>query len=129
MIIFDVDTGSSVHIDYNKKDILIVAKGPTATDGLDETTVTVHETYFIDFTEQLKQLCSTLYYHELNSYTFVKGIEIYKFRAKDAEINAVRLWLSNFPEDFLVDNMKMTELYRYVYDFTVDYGSIHVKLW
>ena len=65
MIIFDVDTGSSVHIDYNKKDILIVAKGPTATDGLDETTVTAHETYFIDFTEQLKQLCSTLYYHEL----------------------------------------------------------------
>ena len=89
MIIFDVDTGSSVHIDYNKKDILIVAKGPT--DGLDETMVTAHETNFIDFTEQLKQLCSTLYYHELNSYTFVKGIEIYKFRAKDAEINAVPL--------------------------------------
>ena len=84
MIIFDADTGSSVHIDYKKKDILIVAKGPT--DGLDETTVTAHETYFIDFTEQLKQL-----YHELNSYTFVKGIEIYKFRAKDAEINAVPL--------------------------------------
>ena len=127
MIIFDADTDSSVHIDYKKKDILIVAKGPT--DGLDETMVTAHETNFIDFTEQLKQLCSTLYYHELNSYTFVKGIEIYKFRAKDAEINAVPLWLSNFPKDFSVDNTKMTELYRYVYDFTIDYGSIHVKLW
>ena len=37
VIIFGVDTSSSVHIDIKGKDILILGKGPT--QGLDDTTL------------------------------------------------------------------------------------------
>ena len=50
----------------------------------------------------------------MNSYTFVNGVEIYKFKAKDSEINTAPLCLGNVSK---VDNMKKTGLYGYVYDF------------
>ena len=40
------------------------------------------------------------------------------------EINAAQLRLGNASKDFSVDNMKKTRLYRYVYDFSVDYDII-----
>ena len=62
----------------------------------------------------------------LNSYLFVSGIEIYKFKAKDSEANAVPLLLGNVSKGFLTNNLKKTRLYRYVYDFSVDYYSTDV---
>ena len=41
----------------------------------------------------------------MNSYIFVKGVQIYKFKAKDFEINAALLCLDSFSKDFSVDNM------------------------
>ena len=43
-----------------------------------------------------------------NSYLFVNGTEIYKFKAKDSEIVATPLSLGNISEDWSVDNMKKT---------------------
>ena len=37
----------------------------------------------------------SLHYNEVNSYIFVNSVEIYKFKAKDAEINASPLCLGN----------------------------------
>ena len=48
--IFDANMSSSVHIDNNKKDILIFGKGPT--DGLNDTTLTTEKEYSINFTKQ-----------------------------------------------------------------------------
>ena len=48
-IIFRVDMSSSVHVDNKKKDILILAKGPT--QGLDGTTLIAEKWYLINFTE------------------------------------------------------------------------------
>ena len=50
--IFGVDMSSSVHVDKNKKDILILGKGPT--QGLDGTTLTAEKLYKINFTEKIK---------------------------------------------------------------------------
>ena len=61
-----------------------------------------------------------------NSYIFVNGTEIIKFKANDSEIKAYPLCLGNISKDFSVDNMKKTGLNRYVYDFSVDYGAIAV---
>ena len=49
-----------------------------------------------------------------------------KLKAKYFEINAAPLCLSNVLKDFLVNNMKKTELYGYVYDISVDCDSIDV---
>ena len=70
--------------------------------------------------------CLSLHYNGANSYLFVNGTEIYKFKAKDSDIVASPLCLGNISKDFYVDNMKKTGLNGYVYDFSVDYDAIAV---
>ena len=53
----------------------------------------------------------------MNSDIFVKGIEIYKYKEQDSEVNAAPLSLGNVSKEFSVDNMRNTRLYRYVYYF------------
>ena len=82
--------------------------------------------YSINFTENNKKLCLSLHYNRANSYLFVNGTEIYKFKAKDSEIVATPLFLGNISKDFSVDNMKKTGLNGYIYDFSVDYDATGV---
>ena len=103
VIIVGVDTSSSAHIDNKKKDILILGKGPT--QGL-EHTLTGEKVDSINFTVTKKKFCLSLHYNGVNSYLFVNGTEIYKFKAKDSEIAATPLCLGNISKDWLTDNMK-----------------------
>ena len=59
-----------------------------------------------------------------NSYLFVNGVKIYQFKAKDFKLIAYLVWLGNISKSFSVYYMKQTGLNEYVYDFSVDYGSI-----
>ena len=68
----------------------------------------------------------SLHYNGANSYLFVNGTEIHKFKVKDSEIVATPLCLGNISKDFSVDNMKKTGLSRCVYDFSVDCDAIAV---
>ena len=67
-----------------------------------------------------------MYYNGANSYLFVNGVEIDKFKAKDSEIVATPLCLWNILKDWSVDNMKKTGSNSYVYDFSVDYDAVAV---
>ena len=49
--------------------------------------------YSINFTVTNMQFCLSLHYNGENSYLFVNGTEIYKFKAKDSEIVASPLCL------------------------------------
>ena len=113
----------SAHIDNKKKDILVLRKGPT--QGL-EHTLTAEKMYSINFTEKNKKFCLSLHYNGANSYLFVNGTEIYKFKAKDSEIVATPLCLGNISKDWSVDNMKKTGFNGHVYDFSVDYDVIAI---
>ena len=88
---------SSSHIDNKKKDILVLRKRPT--QGL-EHTLTAEKMYSINFTVTKKKFCLSLHYNGVNSYLFVNGTEIYKFRAKNSEIVASPLCLGNIPKDW-----------------------------
>ena len=114
---------SSTKIDNWEKDILILDKDPT--QGL-EHTLSAEKMYSINFTEQNKKFCLSLHYKGANSYLFVNGKEIHKFKAKDSEIVATPLCLGNISKDWSVDNMKKTGFNGYVYDFSVDYDAIAV---
>ena len=114
---------SSTKIDNRKKDILILGKGPT--QGL-EHTLSAEKMHSINFTEHNKKFCLSLHYNGANSYLFVNGTEIYKFKAKDSEIVATPLCLRNISKDWSVDNIKKTGFNGYVYDFSVDYNAIAV---
>ena len=64
-----------------------------------------------------------MHYNGANSYFFVNGKEIVKFKAKDSEIVASPLYLGNISKDWSTDNMKKTGLNGYVYKFSVDYNN------
>ena len=112
---------SSAHIDNKKKDILVLGKVPT--QGL-EHVLTAEKIYLINFTVTNKKLCLSLHYSWVDSYLFVNGTEIYKFKAKDSEIVATPLCLENISKDWSVDNRKRTGFNGYVYDFSVDYDAV-----
>ena len=111
---------SSIHIDNKKKDMLILDIGPTQEL---ESTLTAEKMYSINFTEKNKKFCLNLHYNGANSYLFVNGTEIHKFKAKDSKIVANALCLGNISKDWSTDNMKKTCFNRYVYDFRVDYDA------
>ena len=68
----------------------------------------------------------SLHYNGGNSYLFVNGTEIYKFKAKDSKIVASPLCLGNISKDWPIDNMKRTGFTGYVYDLSVDYEATDV---
>ena len=67
-----------------------------------------------------------MHYNGEDSYLFVNGKEIIKFKAKDIEIVENPLCLGNISADFSLFNMKKTRLYGYVCGFSVSYRAIAV---
>ena len=106
-----------------RKNTLVLEKGPT--QGL-EHTLTAEKIYSINFTVVRKKFCLSLHCNGANSYLFVNGREVYKFKAKDSEIVVGPMCLGNISKDWSVDNMKRTGFNGYVYDFSVNYDAIPV---
>ena len=108
-------------IDNRKKDILILGKGPT--QGL-ENTLSAEKMYSINFTKKNTKFCLSLHYNGTNSYLFVNGTEIIKFKAKDSEIISYSLCLGNISKDWANYNKKKTGFNGYIYDCSTDYNVI-----
>ena len=60
----------------------------------------------VNFTRQKNKFCFGLHYSEVNSYIFIIGVEIYKFKAKDSDLNTATSTLGNVLKVISVDNMK-----------------------
>ena len=90
VIIFGVDMISSKKIDNRKREILILGKGRM--QGLEHTR-SDEKMYTIDFTEKNKIYCLSLHYNKENSYVFVNGTEVIKFKSKDSEYIMLRKYL------------------------------------
>ena len=67
-----------------------------------------------------------MHYNGANSFLFVNGKEIYKFKAKDPEIVEAPFMPRKHFERLSVDNMKKTGFNGYVYYFSVDYDAMEV---
>ena len=112
---------SSTKLDNRKNDILILEKGPTQ---VLEQAHSAEKLYSINFTKKNTKFCLSLHYNGANSYLFVNGTEIIKFKAKDSETVPYSLCLGNISKDWTNDNMKKTGFNGYVYDFSTDYKAI-----
>ena len=123
MLTFRVDMSTSTHIDNKKKDISVLERGPM--QGL-ENTLTAEKMYSINFTITKNKFCLSVHYNGGNSYLFVNGTEIIKFKANDSEIVASPLCLGNISKDWSTDNMEKTGLTGYVYDFSADYNAVTI---
>ena len=64
----------------------------------------------INFIVTKKKFCLSLHYNGANSYLFVNGTEIIKFKAKDSEIVATLLCLGNISKNWSEVNLKKLHL-------------------
>ena len=80
--------------------------------------------YSIDFSATKSRFYLSLLYNGTNSYLFVNGIEIIRFKAKVFNIIPNVLFLGNVSKDFLASSMKKAGLYGTVCDFSVDNGAM-----
>ena len=117
VIILGVDMSSSIHTNIKINNILVLGK--QFIQGINGATI-----YSINFTKTKVKFCLSLHYNGDNSYLFVNGTEICKFKVKDSEIVPYPLCLENISKDFSVDNMKKTGLYGQVHEFSIDYDAI-----
>ena len=127
-LILGTEMSSSSHANIKKKNNILVL-GQGFVQGINGTTIYAEKLYSIYFTENNKKFCLSWHYNGANSYLFVNGTEIHKFKTKDSEIVASPLCLGNISKDFSVDNVKKkkkTGLNGYVYDFSVDYDAVVV---
>ena len=81
--------------------------------------------YPINFTVTKRKFRLSLHYSGANSYLFVNGKEIVKFKGKDSEIVASTLCLGNISKDWSTDNMKKAGPNGYVYEFSVEYNDFN----
>ena len=106
----------------------ILSLGGDFIQGVDGTTIYAEKMYSINFSEVGAKFCLSLHYNGENSYLFVNGREMIKFKAKDSEIVEDPLCLRNISKYFSESNMKRTRLYGSFYYFSIDYNAIAVDI-
>ena len=79
VIIFGADMSSSVHANNKTKKILVLGEG--FTQGLHNTRIYAEKMYSNNFANN-KKFYLSLHYNGSNSYLFVNGTEIHKFKTK-----------------------------------------------
>ena len=104
VIIFGADLNSSKHANNRTKNILVLGKD--FVQGIDGTKIYAEKTHSLNFSESRSKFCLSLHYDGDNSYLFVNGKEIIKFKAKDSKIVANPLCLGNISKDFSERNIR-----------------------
>ena len=78
-VIFGFDNSSSPHTDNLKNDFLILGEGPTF--GINGSFGVSKKRFNFNFTRAKTKICFSLHHNAHNSYSFVNGKEIYKFKS------------------------------------------------
>ena len=102
VIIFGCDVSNSSHANNRANDILIL--GRSLVEELNGKTLYAEKMYSPNFTVTNKTFVLSLHYNGVNSYFFVNGKEVAKFKAKDSEIKPYQLCLGNISKDFSLTN-------------------------
>ena len=82
--------------------------------------------YSPNFSAENKIFCLSLHYKGDNSYLFINGKEVTKFKAKKSEIKANQLTLGSISTsaNLSSSDIEDSKLYGNVYDFSLDYSAI-----
>ena len=93
---------------------------------LNNTTIYAERSYFPNFSIENKVFCLSLHYNGDNSYLFVNGKEVVKFKATNSETKPQPTALGGITtaEHLSTDEIKESKLYGNIYDFSVDYSAI-----
>ena len=93
---------------------------------INNTTIYAEKTYSPNFSAENKAFFLSLHYNGDDSYLFVNGKEITKFKVKHSEIKANQLALGSTSTSANLSSSDIEDgkLYGNVYDFSVDYSAI-----
>ena len=124
IIIFGVNSSNSAHATNKTQNILIMGHGPT--QKVNNTTIYAEKMYSPNFSAENKIFCLSLPYNGDNSYLFVNGKEVTKYKAKKPGIKANQLTLgsTSTSANLSSSDNEDSKLYGNVYDFSVDYCAI-----
>ena len=124
IIIFGINTSNSVHATNKTQNILILGHG--LTQKVNNTTIYAEKMYSPNFSVENKIFFLSVHYNGDNSYLFVNGKEVTKFKAKKSEIKANELTLGSISTsaNLSSSDIEDSKLYGNVYDFSVDYSAI-----
>ena len=121
VIIFGVDMTNSKHANNTTKGILVL--GHVLIQKVGDTTIYAEKMYSSDFTVANKTFRLNLHYNGEDSYLFVNGKEVIKFKAKKQSV-IEKLSIGNISADFNQAVRKSTGFYGYIYDFSADCNAI-----
>ena len=113
---------NSRHATNKTQSVLILGHG--LTQKINGTTIYVQRMYSPNFTVDNKMFCLSLHYNGDNSYLFVNGKEVTKFKAKNSELIKYPMFLGGLSKDYNKNSRKDTGLYGNFYDFSIDYRAI-----
>ena len=83
--------------------------------------------YSINFSATGKIFCLSLHYNGDNTYLFIDGKEMIKFKTKDSEIVVNPFCVGNISKDFSEINMKKAGLYGSINKFSNNHQAIAVN--
>ena len=83
--------------------------------------------YSVNLNAAKVKLVLSFHYNGNNSYLFVNGKQMIKFKAKYSETAANPFCLGNISKEFSESNMKKTRLPGSVYYFSIDHKAIAVN--
>ena len=123
-IIFGVDNSSSSHTDNLKNNFLILGEGGD-TFGINGSFGAPENKFSINFSKPNTKFCLSLHYDADNSYLFVDGNEIFKFKADKKNVNfPTQFCLRSISNGFSALKSREVSLNGNVHDFSVAYNSI-----
>ena len=98
MIIFGVDTSSSIHA--TNRAINIYVMGKDFIEGINNTTLYAEKEFHNNFTEFGLKFVLSLHYNGDDSYLFANGRQELKFKTKDDQIINEKLCLGNLSDQW-----------------------------
>ena len=121
--LFGVGNSSSSHADNLKNNSLVLGKEDTF--GINGNFGAAGKKFSINFSKANATFCLNLHYNADNSYLFVNGKEIFKFKADNKNVNfRTQFCLGSISNGFNTTESREVSLNGNVYDFLVDYNSI-----
>ena len=124
IIIFGVNSSNSIHATNKTPNILILGQG--LTQKVNNTTIYSGKMYSPNFSAENKIFCLSLHRNGNNSYLFVNGKEVNKFKAEKSEIKANQLTLGSISNSANLSSSAIEDSKRCgnVYDIIVGYSAI-----
>ena len=121
VIAFGADLSNSA-VRTNNKTQSVLVLGRDFIQKINDTAIYAEKMYSPNFAVDNKIFC--LHYNGDNSYLFVNGKEVTKFKVNNSELIKYRICLEGLSKDYDKGSRKSIGLYGNVYDFTVDYSAI-----